>query len=122
MQKWDVLYIWCRDIPRPHDKYCICIDPEKNWFLFINSDAPASRKARDFAVCVAQHELPILRHESFIDTTSIERLHPDEVAAALAEPQRHRGPVSPTLRRRIKEAAASHGALNADELAAITSD
>jgi hypothetical protein len=74
------------------------------------------------ALTVAVHELPILSHQSYIDTTSIERLHADEVAAALADPNRHKGRISPTLVKRIKTAVQMHGALNADERSAVLND
>lgn len=117
MKKWEVWYIWCSQLPTPHDKYCITIDPEKHWFFFINSDPPRARKARGFAVAIQNFELTCISHESFVDTTTIEKLIEKDVSAALSEPNRNKGFLSPTLRERICQAAHSHGVLSQDELA-----
>jgi hypothetical protein len=63
-----------------------------------------------------------LTHESYIDTTTIERLHIDEVTAALVDPDRHKGRISPTLVNRIKATIQGHGALNPDEMSAVLND
>jgi hypothetical protein len=122
LNKWDVLLVWCANLDRAHDKFCICIDPAQHWFFFVNSDPPFSRRAREVALTVAVHELPILDHQSYIDTTSIKRLHIEEVTAALAESRRHKGRISPTLVNRIKATVQGHGALNPDEMAAVLND
>jgi hypothetical protein len=122
LNKWDVLLVWCANLPQAHNKYCICIDPAQHWFFFINSSPPYARRAREVAITVAVHEAPFLTHQSYIDTTSIERLHADEVTAALAEADRRKGRISPTLVNRIKATVQGHGALNADEMSAVLND
>jgi hypothetical protein len=74
------------------------------------------------ALTVVVHEMRGLTHESYVDTTTIERLHVEEVTAALAEPDRHKGRISPTLVNRIKATVQGHGVLNADEMSAVLND
>jgi hypothetical protein len=122
MRKWDIWYIWCHDLPTPDNKYCICLCPDNKKFCFISSEPPRARRAREFAIEVTVPQCPILRWTSFIDTTSIILLHPNDVGEALADPARHKGQISPTLKRRIREAVISHGVLNGDEEALVQAD
>ena len=104
----DVLYVWCEDIVDPHDKFCICVSPENRWFLFINSNPPRLREA---AVEITSFELMPLRRDSYIDTSVIYTLSEAELSAAMAEERRHKGPLLPTVRARIKKNAEDHDLL-----------
>ena len=82
--------------------------------MFINSEPPAFRKARELAVSVANHEAHFLSHESFIDTTKLQVGISDAlIDAALDDPDRNHGLLSPSLRERIKEGVAFHDVMEA---------
>jgi hypothetical protein len=87
--------------------------------LFINSHAPRTRKAREVVVEVENFELHFLDHNSFIDTTVIQRIPAEDILAAWSDERRRKGTIPPSLQRRIQAAAQSHRVLTADELAAI---
>ncbi|WP_372423996.1 hypothetical protein [Salinarimonas chemoclinalis] len=121
--KWKIVMVWCSELPRPHDKFCICICPARNWYLFINSDPPFSRKAKQVVLGVASFQLPFLVRDSYIDTTILQKtLVPADLEQAWNDPARDKGFVPPSLRLQIKAAAQSHNVLTADELSAILND
>jgi len=105
---------------QPHYKYCICICPERLWFLFINGDPPAGRKAWELALEVNNFEISRLSYNSFIDTTLVQSLPNDgRVETALNDKKHFCGHIAPSLRKRIVEAVRAHNVLNEQERAAI---
>lgn len=108
MQKWDVVRIFCADLIPPHDKFCICICPVNNLFMFVNSEKPMFRKARDLAVEIANHELHFIHHTSYVDTTKLMTFDAAEVAAAWADQSRQMGRVAPFIRNRISAGVLAH--------------
>jgi len=56
-----------------HPKYCICIDPVRRFFLFINTDPTKSNPSGDLMVEPIR-ELGFLDHGSYINTSHIERI------------------------------------------------
>jgi hypothetical protein len=122
MQKWEVYRVYCDFLQRPHDKFCICICPVRRWFLFVNSDPPAFRRAREVAVSLEAFEAIFLRKQSFIDTTKLQAFEPGQLAEALADPDRNHGPISPMLRERIRGAVMLHEALTDEQKAQILND
>ncbi|MGH6842465.1 MAG: hypothetical protein ACREDV_10310 [Methylocella sp.] len=70
-------------------------------------------------VQIENYELPFLHHRSFIDTTALQRIPAEEALMAWSDEDRRKGSIPPSLQKRIQIAAQSHGALTADELAAI---
>lgn len=108
MQKWEVIRIFCDFLQNPHDKFCLCICPESNLFMFFNSDPPQFRKARELAVNVANHEALFLHHLSFIDTTKLETIPAHLVQAALQAGDRNHGLIAPFVRTRIREGVEAH--------------
>lgn len=119
MQKWEVLRVFCDFLVVPHDKFCICLCPDRLWFFFFNTNPPQFRKAREFAVRVESFEAIFLTHTSFVDTTTVERVDGRLVATAMEQSDRRHGTLSPNLQAKIIYAAQSHGALNEEELAVI---
>lgn len=117
--KWTVLSIWCAHLAQPHDKFCITIDAAKGWFLFINSEPPAFRKAKKVAVEISNFEATFLKHTSYVDTTNHEELSEAAVSAALADPDRNRGPLLRSVQERIREMVASHEAMPPEARAII---
>lgn len=103
----------------PHDKFCIVIDEAQGWFLYINSNPPAFRKARAVAVEIENFEGAFLHHNSFVDTTSHETLTPEEIAAACAEPDRLHGFLIKAVQDRIVAMVSSHEVLAPGPRAAI---
>lgn len=91
LQRWEVIRVHRPHLLPPHDKFCVVIDEAQGWFLYINSNPPAFRKARALAVEIENFEGAFLHHNSFVDTTSHETLTPEEIAAACAEPDRLHG-------------------------------
>ncbi|MBL4871887.1 MAG: hypothetical protein JKY41_00450 [Rhodobacteraceae bacterium] len=122
MQKWDVVRIYCDDLRTPHDKYCICICPERNWFYFINSEKPEFRKSRELAVSIESYEAVFLNRTSYVDTTTIQKFHSDQLNDCKSDNDRQCGPLLPAVRARIQVAVGSHNALNAAEVAAVLND
>jgi hypothetical protein len=122
LQKWHIAHVWCAELNPPHHKLCICICPERHWYYFINSDRPYSRKAREVVLEVTSFELHCIQHDSFIDTTVLQKLPPEAVTAAVATENGRRGAVPPFLRRRIVETVDGHKVLPPDELEAVMND
>src|ERR1700730_13120446 len=110
LQKWDIVRVFRPDLRQPHDKFCICICPKREWFLYINSDPPKFAKKRRAAVTVASWEVLCLSKTSHIDTASmIDDLPKDQLAIALSDPGRQHGPLTPSVRDKVKMAVNSHG-------------
>jgi hypothetical protein len=76
--------------------------------MFVNSDPPAFRKARALAVDVEPFEAHFLTHRSYVDTTKLIELTPEDVAAALLDPDRSTGRLSPALIARIQAGVGAH--------------
>ncbi|PBC02523.1 hypothetical protein [Mesorhizobium sp. WSM3860] len=104
MQKWEVIRIFCDFLPNPHDKFCICICPQTNLFMFINSDPPQFRKARELAITIDIQEAGFLHHLSYVDTTKLTHIPKQLVQQALGDPARHHGMIAPFLRTRVRDA------------------
>lgn len=120
LAKWDIVKVWRPDLSQPHNKFCICVDWERRWFLYFNSDPPLFRKARELAVSVENFEVGCLVKTSYIDTTSIvDDLPEKELLEAVNDQTRRAGSVPPFVRERIKEAVESHGVLTDEQRAAI---
>lgn len=109
MEKWEVIRVHCSFLANPHDKFCICISPDTNLFMFINSEPPQFRKARDLAVSIENYEATFLSHTSYVDTTKLQSAIPlDLVQEALADTNRKHGLLAPSIRKRIIEAVEAH--------------
>jgi hypothetical protein len=112
LNKWDVVRVFRQDLLPPHDKFCICICPVQMLFVYINSSPPAFRKKREHAIEVSSFEILCLTKTSYIDTTSIvDDLPQEHLAAAISDPQRRHGSISPSIRQRMIAAVEAHGAL-----------
>ncbi|MBL4805970.1 MAG: hypothetical protein JKY31_01620 [Rhodobacteraceae bacterium] len=120
MKKWDVVRIYCGFLKQPHDKYCICICPERRWFYFINSEPPQFRKARALAISIENYEAVFLNRVSYVDTTKVEKnLDTDSIDQAITDQDRHCGAIMPTIRERIRGAVGQHNVLTEEELSLI---
>lgn len=117
LDRWDVVKVFRPDLPKPHHKYCICLNWEERWFLYINSEPPQFRKARNFAVSVERHEVHGLIKTSHIDTTAIiDDLPPDELTKALEVPSCRWGPLAPFIVNRITSAITGHNVFTAEQM------
>lgn len=76
--------------------------------MFINSDPPQFRKARELAISIESQEALFLGHTSYVDTTLLVHLSEHIVQEALVDPNRNHGFIAPFLRTRIKEGVAWH--------------
>lgn len=120
LKKWDIIRVWRPDLPRPHDKLCICICPRRHWYFYINSDPPEFRRAREVAIAIDNFEVTCLHHKSYIDTTwMVTDLPQKELDEALGDQRRQYGLISPTLQRRIITTVQAHGVLDPDYAAAV---
>jgi hypothetical protein len=118
-----LIRVWFPETRPKHHKYCICISARRRWFFFINSDPPFARRAREVALAVSSYEVTPLTRESYIDTTVLFELPDDgRIETALKDEKCHYGVISPSLRKRIKEAVKAHDALTAEERAAVLED
>ena len=125
MEKWDVLRIHCDFLPRPHDKFSICICPARNWFFWIDSEPPMFRRAKLVAVSVQREWAQFLTHDSYVDTTQV-RILPNELVqdawdAVDGDGYHHRrhGKIINMLKIAILDGVESHNALTDEFLAAI---
>jgi len=57
-----------------HPKYCICIDPIGQFFLFINTDPTRKNPSGDIPIKPIQ-EFNFLDHDSYINTSHIKRIY-----------------------------------------------
>lgn len=103
MRSGDVFHYHSRVTRPPKDKFIICVCPEELLFFFINSHPPVSE---DAGVEIAPSELPCLSRVSYVDTSMMIMVYPDELDERSA-----RGRISSPLRRRIAACARSHGIL-----------
>lgn len=88
--------------------------------MFVNSERPQFKKAREVAVAISNHEAAFLDHESFIDTTKLQISIPDDlIDEALSDEDRLHGFLAPSLRRRIVDEVASHEVMEPDQRAAV---
>lgn len=88
--------------------------------MFVNSEPPMFRKARDLAVSIASHEALFLDHESFVDTTKLQDDIPDElIDRALADPTRNHGMLAPFVRTRIIEGVEFHEVMEPNHRAKV---
>lgn len=124
LQRWEIVRVWRPDLHQPHDKFCICVDWDQRWFLYINSQPPQFRKAREAAVAVSNFEVACLtKPESFIDTVAIiEDVPEDQLDAAINDPQRRHGLLIKAVVERLRAAVAAHGALTPSQRAAILAE
>jgi hypothetical protein len=120
LARWDIVRVFRPDLSQAHDKFCICIEWEKRWFLYFNSDLPRFRKAREVAVSVENYEVNCLRRTSYIDTTSIvDDLPEDHLMNAINDPNRRHGALPPSIIRRLQDAVRSHGVLDQEKMDCI---
>lgn len=108
MQKWEVIRIFCDFLANPHDKFCICICPQTNLFMFINSDPPQFKKAQGLAITISSQEALFLHHLSYVDTTKLVEIPNHLVQQALQDPDRNHGLIAPFLRERVKNGVGWH--------------
>jgi len=103
MRSDNVFHYHSRVTRPPKDKFIICVCPEELLFFFINSNPPV---AEDAGVDITPSDLPCLSHESYVDTSMMVMVYPDELDETSA-----RGEISLSTRRRIAACARSHGIL-----------
>ena len=106
-----VLLIYCTYIEPPHDKFCVCVCPDRRWFFFINSEP---RKSNVGQVPVLPRDLDCLDHESYIDTTKIVTFTTNELSRA-----QRKGAINPTIKLKIKMAVQAHGILPAKQVQVV---
>ena len=90
--------------------------------MFINSEPPIFRKARDLALEIDAGAALFLTHTSYIDTTHMIEIDQDTLNKSWAENDRRHGKLSPTLRKWIQGAVAAHEVMPAAQRNAIIMD
>lgn len=90
--------------------------------MFINSEPPVFRKARELALELDASAALFLSHTSYIDTTHMIEIDQDILDTSWADASRRHGKVSPTLRKWIQGAAASHEVMPEAQRSAIIND
>ena len=115
LEKWHFYKIWCPELLPPHSKFCLCVSPEKRWFLFVNSSPAASRKARQFDVVLNNFQLAFLDHESYLPTAAIKTFYDDRVVEALKDPRNLLGPIPPSLKKQVLQLIANNPVLKDGE-------
>lgn len=121
-QKWEVVRVFCKHLAQPHDKFCIVIDAAAGCVFFINSDPPPFRKSREAAISIENFEANFLKHTSYVDVMTLEDLDPDWIAEAYKEEGRRHGFLIKTVKTRIINGVAAHGALTDAQRKAIVED
>jgi hypothetical protein len=66
--------VQCKIKTIKHPKYCICIDPIQQFFLFINTD-PSRRNPSGDAPIKPIREFNFLDYNSYVNTSHIERIY-----------------------------------------------
>ncbi|MFC7048561.1 hypothetical protein [Emcibacter nanhaiensis] len=87
--------------------------------MFINSDPPQFRKARNLAIEISSFEALFLSHNSFVDTTKLQIIPIDLVNNANADPGRNHGQLTPNVRQRIIDGVAAHEVMIDDHRNAV---
>ena len=103
MRSGDVFHYHSRITRPPKDKFIICVCPEELLFFFINSNPPIPDGA---GVEITPSDLPCLRHVSYVDTSMMIMVYPDELDETSA-----RGEISLSMRQEVAACARSHGIL-----------
>ena len=67
LNKWDIIRAKSWHTRDGHSKYCICLDPNEKWFLFINSNLPEFPCVKEYAVLVLDYKQRCLSKTSYID-------------------------------------------------------
>lgn len=122
LQKWAAYHIWCADYRPPHHQKCICVCRYRQWFLFINSDSPVGRKARQYAISVTNFEASFLtKPESYV-YPAMRTFSDDRVAMSISDPKNCFGLISPSLIDRIKSMIAANPTLTEEQKNIIIND
>lgn len=103
MRSCDVFHYFSRITKPPKNKFVVCVCPAELLFFFINSHLPIAREA---GVEISPEELPCLSRVSYVDTSRVFRVYPEEF-----NEESHRGQIQLPLRRRIVACAKAHGIL-----------
>ena len=103
MRSGDVFHYHSRITRPPKDKFIICVCPEEFLFFFINSNPPVPDGA---GVEITPSDLPCLSHVSYVDTSMMIMVYPDELDETSA-----RGEISLSMRQKVAACARSHGIL-----------
>lgn len=120
LTRWEVALVYQPNLRFPHDKFCICIDWDRRWFFYINSEPPRRRKRREYAVEVERFEVFGLKKTSYIDTTMIiEDIPEKELMQAVNDIGRRKGPLIPIVISRIQHAVARHELFSQEQRAIL---
>jgi|GEM_PF-1570309 len=122
LQKWAAYHIWCADYKPPHHQKCICVCPHREWFLFINSNPPIGRRARQFAIAVANFEASFLTNPESYIYPAMRTFPDDRVAKSISDPRNCFGLISPSLIERIKSMIRENPTLKDEQKNIIIND
>ena len=104
MQPGDLIYLFCRYIKPPGNKYAILVCPDENLFFFVNT-APR-RSTPDAQVLLRVFDAPILAYDSYIDTSKMFHFSQAEIDAATKQCT-----LPPHVRKEIEASVSKHGHL-----------
>lgn len=101
MDTGDIVHHFCLfTTPEPKWKFLICIDPDRGLFLWINSK-PSTLKP-EANVSVSEDELSFLAYQSYIDTSALRHVDPDDISYdGSGKPDEYKGTLGPEVRARI---------------------
>ena len=69
----DIIYCKIKNTPHKHPKFYICIDPIQKFFIFINTEENQRNPDGDIPIKPIR-EFNFLDHDSYINTSHIERI------------------------------------------------
>lgn len=121
LDRWEVILVYRPDLINPHDKFCICADWDRRWFLYINSKPPKFGILSPSDVEVYNYEVfGLWKETSYINTAAIIDDVPEkELMQALADPARRKGPLNPNVVLRVQQSVESHKMLTIEQRDAL---
>lgn len=101
MISWGKIYkIFLNYTKPPKDKYVICVHVAENLFLIINTE-PRTR-APEAQLKISPQDINFLRHDSFIDTSTIISIPYESYLNQIKDPDRALGDIPPHVKLKIK--------------------
>ena len=116
--KWHAYRIWCPEYAQQHHQLVVCVCTLREWFLYVNSEPPPFRRARENALELASFEAHFLKHVSFVNPVP-KTFSDDRVATEIAKDENCLGSLSPTLITKMKNWIEATPVLTADQKAII---
>jgi hypothetical protein len=116
----DVIRVTAHFINPPKPKILICVCPETDRYMVVNSDpyalAPPASQLR-----VTSKDVPGLDYPSYVDTTKLVKLSKLETENVVAaSPKCHKGTITDTLKKSIEKTVLDHGIMPNDQVKVLS--